>query len=40
MKSKKELRIFKDAVAIVTGGASGIGSALACELAGRGAEVV
>jgi NAD(P)-dependent dehydrogenase (short-subunit alcohol dehydrogenase family) len=40
MKSKKEIRIFKDAVAIVTGGASGIGCALACELAGRGCEVV
>ena len=40
MKSKKALRIFKDAVAIITGGASGIGCALACELARRGAEVV
>jgi NAD(P)-dependent dehydrogenase (short-subunit alcohol dehydrogenase family) len=40
MESTKALRIFKDAVAIITGGASGIGCALACELARRGAEVV
>jgi NAD(P)-dependent dehydrogenase (short-subunit alcohol dehydrogenase family) len=40
MKSKKELRIFNKATAIVTGGASGIGRALAFELARRGCEVV
>jgi NAD(P)-dependent dehydrogenase (short-subunit alcohol dehydrogenase family) len=40
MESKKAIRIFKDAVAIVTGGASGIGRALAFELARRGCEVV
>jgi NAD(P)-dependent dehydrogenase (short-subunit alcohol dehydrogenase family) len=30
---------FKDAVVIITGGASGIGKALAEELSGRGAEI-
>jgi NAD(P)-dependent dehydrogenase (short-subunit alcohol dehydrogenase family) len=40
MKSEKAIRIFKDATAIVTGGASGIGRALACELGRRGCEVV
>lgn len=40
MESKKAIRIFNDATAIITGGASGIGCALAEELAGRGAEVV
>jgi short-subunit dehydrogenase len=40
MESKKAIRIFTDATAIVTGGASGIGRALAFELAGRGCEVV
>ena len=40
MKSKKAIRIFNGATAIVTGGASGIGRALACELARRGCEVV
>ena len=34
------LRVFRDAVAIVTGAASGIGQALAGELAHRGARVV
>ena len=34
------LRTFTDATAIITGGASGIGSALAEELASRGCEVV
>jgi len=37
---KNSLRRFNGAVAIITGGASGIGRALAGELARRGAEVV
>ncbi len=40
MESKKAIRIFNDATVIITGGASGIGCALAEELAGRGCEVV
>jgi NAD(P)-dependent dehydrogenase (short-subunit alcohol dehydrogenase family) len=35
-----KLRIFQGAVAIITGGASGIGKALGQELARRGAEVI
>ncbi len=38
--SFQSLRIFDGAVAIITGGASGIGAALARELARRGGEVV
>jgi NAD(P)-dependent dehydrogenase (short-subunit alcohol dehydrogenase family) len=37
---KNSLRRFKGAVAIITGGASGIGRALAGDLARRGAEVI
>jgi len=40
MLSNKAIRIFNEATAIVTGGASGIGRALAWELAKRGCEVV
>ena len=40
MESNKAIRIFDGATAIVTGGASGIGRAVAEELAKRGCEVV
>lgn len=40
MELNKKIRIYNGATAIVTGGASGIGKALAEELARRGCEVV
>jgi len=40
MSSNQTIRIFNEATAVVTGGASGIGRALARELAKRGCEVV
>lgn len=40
MKSNKTIRIFEGAVAVVTGAASGIGRAIATELARRGCEVM
>jgi NAD(P)-dependent dehydrogenase (short-subunit alcohol dehydrogenase family) len=40
MNPTKSLRIFEGAVAIVTGGASGIGRALGEGVARRGARVV
>jgi NAD(P)-dependent dehydrogenase (short-subunit alcohol dehydrogenase family) len=40
MNADKGLRVFKGATAIITGGASGIGKAIAIELSRRGCEVV
>ena len=40
MEAKKELHIYDGATAIITDGASGIGQAIAEELAKRGCEVV
>lgn len=40
MRATGGLRTYSDAVAVITGGASGIGRALAQELAARGCEVV
>ena len=40
MQSNNRIRIYDNATAIVTGGASGIGRALAEELAKRGCEVI
>lgn len=40
MEVKKEIRIYDGATAIITGGASGIGQAIAEELAKRGSDVV
>ena len=38
--TKEGLRTYRDAVALITGGASGIGAALGRELCARGARVV
>ena len=38
--ASSRIRTYRDAVVIITGGASGIGRALACESAARGAQVV
>jgi NAD(P)-dependent dehydrogenase (short-subunit alcohol dehydrogenase family) len=40
MEEKKEFRIYDGATAIITDGASGIGQAIARELAKKGCEVV
>ena len=40
MEAKKEFRIYDGATAIITDGASGIGQAIARELAKKGCEVV
>jgi NAD(P)-dependent dehydrogenase (short-subunit alcohol dehydrogenase family) len=40
MEAEKEIRIYNGATAIITDGASGIGQAIAKELAKKGCEVV